>query len=82
MHNIRPAGQMWPTEAFSLDHEAQTFVQLACFFHKSIILMCKNSLKNFGPAMGFKLCSPDIHIASEDSAMFLTKSISAFFPES
>jgi hypothetical protein len=32
MHIIRPAGQMWPAEAFNLTREAQNFVYLACFF--------------------------------------------------
>jgi len=29
MHNIRPAGQMWPAEAFNLARKAQIYVYLA-----------------------------------------------------
>ncbi len=32
MHNIRPAGQMWPAKAFYLARNPQN---LACFFHKT-----------------------------------------------
>ncbi len=42
MHNIWPAGQMWPAEAFNLAREAQNFVYLACFFHEKILYMYKN----------------------------------------
>jgi hypothetical protein len=41
-HNIRPAGQIQPTEAFNLSRGAQNFVCLACFFHKNILGVCKN----------------------------------------
>jgi hypothetical protein len=34
MHNIRPAGQMWPPEGFYLARAALSF---ACFFHENII---------------------------------------------
>jgi hypothetical protein len=35
MHNIRPAGQMWPAKAFNLARKAQNLVYFACFFHKT-----------------------------------------------
>jgi len=48
MHNIRPAGQMWPAEAFNLARELPNFVYFASFFGKQHPL---NLLKhiNFGP---------------------------------
>jgi hypothetical protein len=42
MHNIRPAGQMWPAEAFNLAREAPNFVYFACFFDKNTLWMCYN----------------------------------------
>jgi hypothetical protein len=39
-HNIWPAGQMCPANAFILAREAQTFVDLAYFFHEEILCMC------------------------------------------
>ena len=36
MHNIRPAGQMWPVKAFNLVHTAKIFVILPCLFVKNI----------------------------------------------
>ncbi len=37
MHNIRPAGQLWPAKALNLAREDQKLVELACLFHKSIL---------------------------------------------
>ncbi len=60
MHNIRPAGQMWPADASNL---AQNFVH---FFHENIICICKNlkvfalhhSKKFICPSMRLELCIP------------------------
>jgi hypothetical protein len=35
MHNIRPAGKMWPGEAFNLARNVQNFAYLACFIMKT-----------------------------------------------
>jgi len=35
MHNIRPAGQMWPVEAFNLARETPKFVYFASFLEKT-----------------------------------------------
>jgi hypothetical protein len=32
MHNIRPAGQMWPAEAFNLARETLNFATVCFFF--------------------------------------------------
>ncbi len=37
MHNIRPAGQMWPAEAFNLARKVLNFNYLACSFPKNIL---------------------------------------------
>jgi hypothetical protein len=37
MHNIRPAGQIWPAKASNQAREAQNLVYSACFFHKNTI---------------------------------------------
>ncbi len=42
MHKIRPAGQMWPAEAFYLAHKVLKFDYLACLFPKNILYKCKN----------------------------------------
>jgi hypothetical protein len=36
VHNIRPAGQMWPAEAFYLARKDHNLAYLACLFHKNI----------------------------------------------
>jgi hypothetical protein len=43
MHNIRPAGQMLPAEAFNLARNTTNFVYLACFFDMNVLK------HNFGP---------------------------------
>ncbi len=35
MHNIRPEGQMWPTEAFYLARKAHNFAYFVCLFIKT-----------------------------------------------
>ncbi len=40
MYNIRPAGQIWPTEAFNQAHETINFVYFASFFAKNTLWMC------------------------------------------
>jgi len=40
MHNIQPAGQMWPAEAFNLARETPNFVYFASFFGKNTLWMC------------------------------------------
>ncbi len=65
MHNIRPAGQMWPAETFDLAREALIFVYLACFFMKTPFLSVKTckiwplntSKKIFGPSWDLS-CAP------------------------
>jgi len=37
MHNIWPAGQMWPVEAFNLARETPNLVYFAFFFGKNTI---------------------------------------------
>jgi len=37
MHNIRPAGQMWPVEAFNLGRKTLNFVYFAFFFGKNTL---------------------------------------------
>ncbi len=37
MHNIRPAGQMWPAEAFYLARKAQDFAFVAFIFPRNIL---------------------------------------------
>ena len=34
IHNIRPAGQMWPGEAFNLARKAWNFMHSSCLFDK------------------------------------------------
>jgi len=66
MHNIRPAGQMWPAEAFNLARKTPKFVYFSPFFGKTPFECVKTyhlwpldmSKKNFGPAMRFELCTP------------------------
>jgi len=58
MHNIRPAGQKWPAEAFNLVRSAKKRVLLACVLDKSTLEMGKNiSLWPLGMA---ELCTPDV----------------------
>ncbi len=65
MHNIRPAGQMWPAEAFYLARKAHHF---AFVFPKNNHQKCKTckfwplnmTTKNFWPIMRFELCTPDL----------------------
>ncbi len=47
MHNIRPAVQMWPTEAFNLALKAPNFLYFASFFDKNTLWMCYNLLTLF-----------------------------------
>ena len=35
VHNIRPAGQMWPAEAFHLDRKARNFLYLPFLLKKT-----------------------------------------------
>jgi len=42
MHNIRPAGQMWPAEPCDLARKALNFVYFACFFDKNTLWMDAN----------------------------------------
>ena len=42
MHNIRPAGQMWPAKAFNLACLAKHFVLLASFLNICTLWMGKN----------------------------------------
>ena len=35
VHNIRPAGQMWPAEAFYLARKAKNFIHSACLLEKT-----------------------------------------------
>ncbi len=42
VHNIRPAGQMWPAEAFYMAHKAHNLAYLAWLFHKNILSKNKN----------------------------------------
>jgi hypothetical protein len=59
MHNIRPAGQMWPEKTSNLAHGAQNFANFVCYFHGNTHILCKNLLdlalehfkKNFWPAI-------------------------------
>ncbi len=37
IHNIRPAGQLWPAKALNLALEAQKLEELACLCHESIL---------------------------------------------
>ncbi len=37
MHNIRPAGQMWPAKPCDLARKALNFVYFACFFDKNTL---------------------------------------------
>ncbi len=65
MHNIRPAGQMWPVEAFNLAHKPPNFVYFASFFGKTHFTCVKTyhiwplymSKENW-PAVRFELCTP------------------------
>ncbi len=65
MRKIRPAGQMWPVQAFNRARKTPNFVYLACFFDKNTLWMCYNQLtlalgyvkKNLWPAMRFELCT-------------------------
>jgi hypothetical protein len=38
MHNIQPAGQTWPAEAFYLARQAHDSANLDCLFPKNILL--------------------------------------------
>jgi len=40
MHNIRPAGQLWPVETFNMAGTTPNFVYFACHFEKNTFLMC------------------------------------------
>ena len=42
MHNIRPAGQMWPADAFNLARQALKFVFLAYFLDNYTLRVGKN----------------------------------------
>ena len=42
MHNIRPAGQMWLTEALNLARTANFFALLPCFFDRNTLWRRKN----------------------------------------
>ncbi len=68
MHNIRPAGQMWPAEAFNLARETPIWFILLLPLIKTPFECVKTyqlwpldmSKKFFWPAMRFELCTPDI----------------------
>jgi len=47
MHNIWPAGQMWPAEAFNLARETPNFLHFASFFGKKHPLSVLKHI-NFG----------------------------------
>ncbi len=42
MHNIRPAGQLWPAEAFNLACKTPSCLNVACLFDKNTLCMCEN----------------------------------------
>jgi hypothetical protein len=55
MHNIRLVGQMWPAKP-------EILFLLLVFFYE-ILCLCKIwplNKKNFWPAMGLELCTPDL----------------------
>ncbi len=68
MHNIWPAGKMWPAEAFDLALKTPFFVYLSCFFDKTPFECVKTyklwpmdmSKKFLGPPKRFELCTPDL----------------------
>ena len=37
MHNLQPAGQSWPADAFNLALETQNFIYFASFFGKNTL---------------------------------------------
>jgi len=66
MNNIRPAGQMWPAEAFNLARKTPNFVYFASFFWKKTPFECVKtyhlwpldmSKKNLGPPWDLS-CAP------------------------
>jgi len=72
IHNIWPAGKMWPAEAFNLTRNPPIFAYLAYFFNKYTLWMCLNIStlalrfvkKKFGPSMRYELCTPDYTIST------------------
>ncbi len=42
MHNLRPARQNWPADAFNFHRQVEKCDNLAFFFHKNILFMRKN----------------------------------------
>ena len=44
MQNKRPAGQMWPTEAFNSARKSQFFVHSACLLHKNTLWIGKKHI--------------------------------------
>jgi hypothetical protein len=67
MHNIRPAGQMWPAEAFYLARKEHICAYLACLFPiktqfknvKTFKFCPLNKTTKFWPAVRFELCTPE-----------------------
>ena len=65
MHNIRPAGQLWPAEAFNLALTAKIlFFSLVCFIETQLegvkpyhFWPLNIAKRNFWPAMRFELCT-------------------------
>ncbi len=67
MHNIRPAGQMWPVKTFTLAHKAQIYLYLAIFdgnttkIGKNLTNLAHECFSNiFWPDLKSELCIPTV----------------------
>ncbi len=62
MHNIRPAGQIWPAKAFNLGREAffLLFLKIIQFIFKTCNIWPLNIKKNYWHAMRLELCTPGL----------------------